>query len=186
MGFALFKQEPTSRQVRTALGQLMARVKAKPKHIITDKGRQFRKQFQNWCNHKKRKIKPRQGAVGKHGSIAVIERLIRTVKDECLRKMLISLNMNQMRQNLTKYIHWYNTHRPHSKLNGATPLEIYENRKPANLKPRYEPRKRRPKTSGCATPVVPIKGKRGVRLELHIRFIDKNRNLPVVELREVA
>ena len=89
MGFALFKQELTSLQVRHALGQLMARAKIKPRYLICDQGSQFiAKGFKTWCNHKSRNIQLRYGAVGKHGSIAVVERLIRSIKDECLRRCL--------------------------------------------------------------------------------------------------
>lgn len=109
-----------------------------------------------------------------------------SIKDECLSRMVIPLRNDQMRHNLTDYSHWYNEHRPHSRLNGATPLEIYANQIPANLRLRYEPRCKWPITSGCAAPIVPIKGKCGVRLKLHVSFIDKNQNLPVIKLRKIA
>ena len=41
---------------------------------MTDKGPQFRAAYRSWCN--RNEVKPRFGAVGKHGSIAVIERFI--------------------------------------------------------------------------------------------------------------
>jgi hypothetical protein len=50
------------------------------------------------------------------------------------------------------YIDWFNQHRPHQGLYGATPLEIYEGVTPANIKARYEPRKQWPINSGCAAP----------------------------------
>ena len=60
MGFALFKQEPTSRQVRHALGQLMARAKVKPRYLICDQGSQFTaKGLKAWCSHKNRNIQLR-------------------------------------------------------------------------------------------------------------------------------
>ncbi len=157
-----------------------------PKHLVCDQGTQFTdKSFKKWC---KRKLgrKPRYGAVGEHGSIAVIERFIRTFKDTYLRKILIPYNMKQMRSEMTVFIQWYNRHRPHESLDGATPIERYEDSTPANQMPRYEPRSKWPRKSPCAKPVVPVKGRRGMKLELVISFMDENRNLPVVELRVAA
>jgi len=72
MGFALFRQQPTSEAVRASLGRTMAVNGAKPKYIICDKGSQFWcAGFKAWCRC--RGIRPRFGAVGKHGSIAVVE-----------------------------------------------------------------------------------------------------------------
>ena len=36
-------------------------------------------------------VKPQFGAVGKHGSIAVVEHFIRTLKDECTRRVVVPL-----------------------------------------------------------------------------------------------
>ena len=75
MGVTVFRPEPTSEAVRTFLGRVMHSVKAKPRHLVTDKRSQFwNDRFKAWC--KRRNIKPRFGAVGRHGSIALIERLI--------------------------------------------------------------------------------------------------------------
>lgn len=55
----------------------------KPKCLVTDKGKQLDcEAFRKWC--RRRRIKPRYGAVGKYGSLAVIERLNRTLKYERL------------------------------------------------------------------------------------------------------
>ena len=72
MGTALFKKEPSSIQVRAFLGRTIADGGAKPKHLISDKGPQFWPchGFKDWCD--RRGIKPRFGAVGKHGSIALV------------------------------------------------------------------------------------------------------------------
>ena len=186
MGFALFKNKPTSLQVRQFLGRVVKQADAVPKHLVCDQGTQFTdKSFKKWC---KRKLgrKPRYGAVGQHGSIAVIERFIRTLKDDYLRKILIPYRMDSMRSEMTMFINWYNAFRPHETLDGATPIERYENSTPAIQAPRYEPRRKWPRKSRCAKPVVPVKGRRGVKLELVISFMDENRKLPVIELRHVA
>ncbi len=139
-----------------------------------------------WCDRRLIRRKPRYGAVGKHGSIAVNERFIRTFKDIYLRKITIPYASDHMRSEMTVFIQWYNAFRPHESLDGITPLERYENSTPAIQAPRYEPRRKWPRKSRCAKPVVPVKNRRGVKLELVISFMDENRKLPVIELRHVA
>jgi transposase InsO family protein len=45
--------------------------------------------FRGWC--KRRGIWLRYGAVGKHGSIAIVERFIRSMKQECTRRLVVPL-----------------------------------------------------------------------------------------------
>ena len=185
MGFAVFKKQPTSIDIRAFLGRAIARSKAKPKYIICDKGVQFwNSGFKRWC--KRKTITPRFGAVGQHGSIAVIERFIRSMKYEYLKHILIPMRMDQMREKVGCYIDWYNQHRPHQSLDGATPLEIYEGVTPANIKPRYEPRKHWPIKSGCAAPYASLRFEQGKRLKMIVAFADEYKRLPIVEFREVA
>ncbi len=90
MGVTLFWKEPTSQAVRAFLGRVMHAAKAKPRHLVTDKGPQFcNKDFKPWCRGKH--IKPRFGAIGQHGSIAVVERLILTLKQYIARLLLVPL-----------------------------------------------------------------------------------------------
>ncbi len=66
MGFALFKKQPTSLQVRQFLGRVIQLAGRAPKHLVCDQGPQFTdNDFKEWC---KRKLgrKSRYGAVGKH------------------------------------------------------------------------------------------------------------------------
>ena len=106
LGFAVFKQQPTSLQVREFLGRLIAKVGQAPKYLVTDSGVQFTCAVAPWC--KRHKIKHRKGAVGQTGSIAVCERFILTIKDGCTR-LLSSVPMVQrsMRQ-LSLFFDWYN------------------------------------------------------------------------------
>jgi len=146
-----------------------------PKYLVCDKGVQFwNAGFKRWC--KRKTIKPRFGAIGKHGSIAVIERFIRSLKEEYLNRLLIPLRMDAMRQEIACYAHWYNEHRPHQSLNGATPLEIYEGATPANQQPRCEPRRQWPSDAPCAAPYAPPKPEQGKHLTLVIRFADRQKN----------
>ncbi len=71
MGFAVSHDKPASREVRMSLGRTISLSEAKPKYIICDKGSQFWCDgFTAWC--RRRSIKPRFGAVHRHGSIAVV------------------------------------------------------------------------------------------------------------------
>ena len=183
MGVAVFKKQPTSVQVRMFLGRLYA--KRKPKYIVCDKGSQFWCHgFKAWC--KRKGIEPRFGAVGKYGSISLIERFIRSMKSEGLRMLAIPLQLQKMRAKISLYVAWYNGYRPHQALNGRTPDELRRGAVPANRRRRYEPRKRWPTEGRCAAPQASIKGERDVRLGLRVDFFEGRRHLPVVELRSAA
>ena len=185
VGFVVFKGQPTSAQVASFLSRTIKKIGATPKHIIADKGTQFFcAEFRSWC--RRRSIRPRFGAVGKHGSIAIIERFIRSVKSECTRKIIVPFRLGLMRQEVACYATWYNEHRPHTALGGRTPMEVYRGLPPANEASRFEPRSRWPLKSRCAGPVVPVKGKRGVRLTFMLSRFENRPHLPVVELRPAA
>jgi putative transposase len=184
MGIAIFRKQPDSKQVRSLLAKTI-RNTAKPKYIISDKGSQFWcKAFKRWC--RRRKIKPRFGAVGQYGSIAVIERFIRTLKEDGLRRVLVPLNLRKTRQEVDVIAGWYNTHRPHTALGGRTPDERYRSIPSACRRPRFEPRLRWPSCSPCAAPQAKIRGEPGVRPRLVVDFHQGRRHLPIVTLRQVA
>ena len=91
MRITAFKGPPTSEAIQNLLDGAIEEVETAPKYLISDKGRQFWcPEFKDWCERKD--ITPRFGAVGKKGSIAVIERFIRSLKRECLRVILVPLS----------------------------------------------------------------------------------------------
>ena len=185
VGFAVFKRRPTSFQVYSFLGMAIRRSGSKPKYIIADKGKEFFcRPFKDWCRPKG--IRPRYGAVGEHGSIAIIERFIRSVKSECTRKIIVPFRLNEMRGEVACYATWFNEHRSHTALGGRTPLEVYQGLSPANEAPRFEPRVRWPRKSRCASPAARIKGKRGARVALVVSRFENRPHLPVVETRRAA
>jgi transposase InsO family protein len=108
MGFAVFNRNPSSESVLAFLGRTIHANQATPKYIISDKGSQFWCEgFKAWC--KKRCIKPRFGAIGRHGSIAVIERFVRSLKDECTRRLrFVPYNKRAFQNELRLYIDWHN------------------------------------------------------------------------------
>ena len=183
MGLTLFRKQPKSVQIRTFLGRLYA--KAKPKYIICDKGSQF------WCSGfkalcKRKGIRPRFGAVGNYGSIAVVERFIRTLKDECTRRFIVPLRRRGMRRELISHLDWYNEHRPHEYLDGKTPNEVYHDRPAASEAPRIEPRSSWASSAACAAPTADTDGAPGQKVSLVVRFHAGRKHLPVVQLKKVA
>jgi transposase InsO family protein len=185
MGVAIFRKQPDCQQVIAFLAKTIRQAKTPPKYIISDKGSQFWcKRFKRWC--KRRKIKPRFGAVGKYGSIAVIERFIRTLKEEGLRRILLPLRQRSLREHLDQWLIWFNEHRPHTALGGKTPDEAYRRVAPANKRPRWEPRKCWPHDAGCAGPKAKMRGHPGVRLELVVTYLDSQKHLPIVKLERAA
>jgi len=185
MGISVWKDTPSSLQVRHFMGQIIARIGRSPKYIICDKGPQFwNDDFKEWCRHKH--ISPRFGAVGQHGSIAVVERFILTLKDGYTRLMLISPRKDGFRRELRLFACWYNEHRPHTALVGKTPHEVYYRLLGANKILRFEPRPHWPIRAACAAPQAAIGGKLGTRFVLHVRGLAGRRHLPIVKLRIAA
>ncbi|UCF69279.1 MAG: transposase [Acidobacteriota bacterium] len=185
VGFAVFRKSPTSLQVQRFLDGAIRKVGRPPRYIITDKGRQFWcRSFQRWC--RRRGIRPRFGAVGKYGSIAIVERFIRSMKNECTRRILVPQRLDAMRRELGLYVYWYNEHRPSMPLGGSTPREVHDALRPTNTKPRFEPRRNWPRRSRCAAPPARVKGTPGGKLRLVVGFLEARKHLPVVELRRVA
>lgn len=45
------------------------------------------------------------------------------LKDECCRRIAVPLGLAEMQSELDVYTAWYNQHRPHRVLGGATPEE---------------------------------------------------------------
>jgi len=99
----------------------------KPKHLITDRGTVFTSNgfadlLERWD------IKRRLGAVGKHGSIAVTERAIKTMKTEWLGRVPVVRGFDHLTGLCHSFLEWYNVWRPHSYLDGATPNDFLHHR----------------------------------------------------------
>jgi transposase InsO family protein len=130
----------------------MAQSKAKSRYIVCDRGKQFDcSGFRTWCRRKGMRP-PRYGAIGHHGSIAVIERAILTTKTIISRLLFVPYRREAFLRELMPAAEWYNEHRPHSWLRGQTPNERYNGEFPTNRRPRLEPRDCRSRGSPCAEP----------------------------------
>lgn len=119
---------PNAGWIIEALEQAMQKHGA-PKHIISDQakvfvGDAFAELLRKW------NIKPRFGAVGKHGSIAVTERVIKTLKYEWLRCVPLIKGFDHLTLLYTEFESWYNAWRPHMTLEGFRPDDLYYSRKP--------------------------------------------------------
>jgi len=95
-----------------------------PRHLISDQegvfiSDAFRELLIPWD------VKQRFGAVGKHGSIAVTERVIRTLKYEWLTRVPVLKGLDHLAALLADFVCYYNAWRPHTTLNGAGPELIH-------------------------------------------------------------
>jgi len=123
---------PNAGWIIEALEQAL-RTHGAPKHIISDQASVFTGDaFAELLEQ--RNIKQRFGAVGKHGSIAVTERVIKTLKYEWLRRVPIIKGFNHLTSLCMEFENWYNGWRPHMTLNGFRPDDLYYSRKPETQK----------------------------------------------------
>ena len=95
-----------------------------PKYLITDQEKvflsdSFRELLISWD------VRQRFGAVGKHGSIAVTERVILTLKYEWLKRVPVIRGLNHLSQLLQDFALYYNDYRGHATLGGAVPSVIH-------------------------------------------------------------
>ncbi len=181
----MFKCRPTSQEVMAALDPILSAEQTCPKHLIVGQGAEFKcEHFEHdWCTA--RNIRPRFAAVGQHGSVAVVERFHRTLK-ELLRLTTIPEDQTASERELRVIIDWYNEHRPHETLDGKTPNEAHYACPAANEQPRFEPRTRWLRGSPCAAPQVGVDGDPGDRLLFEIDCLEGRRHLPVLRIRRVA
>jgi putative transposase len=162
MGFAVFWKEPKSIDIRRFLGGVAAKAGASPRYIVSDKGRQFDcVDFRAWCE--RRKISPRYASTGSLRATAVVERFVRSLKDEWLRRIQVPFRRDAMQRELAWYKRWFEEHRPHQALEGRTPREVY---------------------AGFEAETPPVDVARP--LELVVHFHGGRRVLPIVELKNAA
>jgi len=186
MGTTHFKQEPSAGDVTTFLDRACRKFGRRPGHLITDHGPQFTADaFIAWC--RRRGIQQRFGAIGKYGSLAVIERFIRSMKNECTRLLpIVPLARAAFGRELDHYVAWFNVERPHARFGARTPDEIYFGTFPACQRPRFEPREKWPRPSPCARPHALVRGRPGAVVELSVEHRGGRKHLPIVTLKRVA
>ncbi|MHC4951417.1 MAG: DDE-type integrase/transposase/recombinase [Planctomycetota bacterium] len=100
-----------------------------PKHIISDQGGVFIGEvFAELMDTYK--ILHRFGAIGKHGSIAVTERVNKTLKYEWLKRATFIKGIDHLTDLCKEFELWYNNWRPHMTLDGLRPDDVFYNNKP--------------------------------------------------------
>ncbi len=173
VAWRVFPKEPTAAGVCAVLDDAVERAGRAPRHIVSDKGHQFQGEYRQWCD--RNAVKPRFGALGQHGSIAVLERFWRSLKTECVRRLLVPLARSAMEEALAAYMQWYIEHRPHEALRGATPGEVLRGELPAAGLPPFEPRARHPRARGDPTAVFrrPVNGRLQLVVAPHDGRADK-------------
>jgi putative transposase len=181
LGLAAFKRRPTADEICVVLDEAARRAGRVPKYTVSDQGSEFSEEYLEWCDD--HDVRARFGAIGQHGSIAVEERFIRTLKEEGIAHELVPLHHRAFCASLARLEDWYNEVRPHSSLGGATPDEVFRRRRPANRRRRFEPRARYPGRGACAAPWVQARTKIGARLDLVATPFRGAPHLAQVEIR---
>jgi transposase InsO family protein len=142
-----------------------ARRFGRPAHFVSDKARCFtggifRRKLLRLA------VKQRFGAVGKKGSIALIERLWRTLKDTLGLRLLWPLAAEDLMEKVEIGLVHYAHFRPHQGIGGATPAEIYFGRTPSHLSAIPPPRGR--------------PGEGEMDSPFRIEYLDAERSLPLL------
>ena len=92
-----------------------------PRQVQTDNGHEFLGEFDKYLVEQQIPhafTYPRSPRIN-----GVIERFNRTIQEEFLNRSddLVTQDMIKLRENLDKYLHWYNYQRPHKSLKLQTP-----------------------------------------------------------------
>jgi transposase InsO family protein len=175
LAFAVFRKEPTAEQVCALLERAVEKVGAAPRYIITDRGAQFGAEYRAWCS--RRGVRPRYGAVGNKGSIALVERFILSLKSEFLWKVFVPASHERMLKLICSYQAWYNGERPHSSLAGLMPAEVLAGGVPVRVGV-VAPR-------GVLARGDPMKSPHN-QLALNVTYMGGHPQLPIVRLRQAA
>ncbi len=168
LAWRLFDTEPSAEEMASVVDEAVARARRyHPElslaHFITDKGASFTaEEFQ--ATLARHGMKARFGAVGRHGSIAFIERLWRGLRDLLHLRLDRRLLREDLEPRIGLGLFYYSVLKPHQGLGGATPAEIYFQKEPARLSAVPPPRE--------IDPIPPP--------TFVIRHLDAARRLPVL------
>ena len=146
-------------QASQAVAEAVRRFGA-PTWMVTDCGTQFTAGIFTRAL-RRLGIGHRYGAVGRKGSISIIERFWRTMKAEHAHGLILFRPLRAIRARLEAYAAWFNEHRPHQGLAQRTPDEVHTGR---STRPRAVP----------------------LRAVLVAEHLAGDRDLPVLRLRRAA
>ncbi|HYN40584.1 MAG TPA: DDE-type integrase/transposase/recombinase [Thermoanaerobaculia bacterium] len=168
LAWRLFDSEPSAEEMASVLDEAVSRARRlhpglSLAHFVTDKGACFTAaEFQETVS--RHGMKARFGAVGRHGSIAFIERLWRGLKDLLHLRLDRRLLREDLEPRIGLGLFYYSVLKPHQGLGGATPAEVYFQKEPARLSAVPPPRE--------IDPIPPP--------AFVIRHLDAARRLPVL------
>jgi transposase InsO family protein len=122
ISFEVYFKLPSSEQIQVLRNGVIRHQGSPPRCIVSDKGAQFKcRSFRRWC--KRRGVRIVFGFLGEPCSIPVVERFIRSMKQECLRLIVLPPTRGGMLRELRHFSTWYNEHRPHSTSVGERPAK---------------------------------------------------------------
>ena len=160
----VFTKEPSSPEIARFVSRA-AKKRGRPAHFVSDRGACFTGTvFCLALEHLG--VKQRFGAIGKKGSIALIERLWRTLKDTLGLRLLRPSAAEDLAATVELGLLHYAHFRPHQGVGGATPAEVYFGRTPSHLSAIPPPRGR----LGAGSMDSPFR----------IDYLDAERLLPVL------
>ncbi len=147
----LYFNRPTAADMAALLRRATRRF-GRPRHLVTDQGGQFTGQtFRNEVA--RLRIRQRFGAVDKHGSIAIMERFWKTIKNTTSLRSRFTASPRKLERRLTLVVQHYAYFRPHASLAGATPAEVYFE----TPKPKPEPVELPRAAAGRGTGPLPVR-----------------------------
>lgn len=181
VGVEVMRRAPRGEDALSALEQAIDKFGA-PKYLIVDLGTHFQNgTFLEGCA--RHGISVRCASRDSLRATAHVERFIRTLKAE-LPWAPGDLLTSRLASRIQQYLLWYHAHRPHQGLEGRTPNEVVQAQRPANKRPRHEPRPRWPRGARCANPQAPPRRAPPGRLAL---VVDRDEiGLPIVRLERAA
>jgi transposase InsO family protein len=161
----VFDSEPSAAQA-VGLAEAALRAHGRPRHFISDQGAQFTAEVfrENLAAHG---IRQRFGAVGKHGSIGIIDRFFRTLKESLGLATWRHLHREDLERRLETALTHYAVFRPHQALSGATPAEVFFGDEPACRSAVRPPRA----TDANGPAAVPFR----------MSYLDAEQRFPIVE-----
>ncbi len=119
----LFLCEPSGPAMVALLGRAI-RDHGRPRHLVTDHGPQFTSdEFRGFVTQQG--LLPRYGAVGEFHSIGLIDRFFRTLKESLSLRFFRPWNPRELKRRLAAALVHYAYVRPHTSLEGRTPIEAY-------------------------------------------------------------